>query len=73
METIKAFQVLSAYAMDGAGDLWLETDCHDYDEFRALPVCLVFKSVRYAKTGWSSDTSRACYSARAVKSLAFPA
>lgn len=41
--------------------LILETTCEDYDAFKALPQVVAFQGIKCGKTGWSSDTHRACY------------
>lgn len=43
------------------GQLVLETGCEDYDAFKALPAAVTYQGVECGKTGWSSDTGRACY------------
>ena len=46
--------------------LVLETSCEDYDVFKSLPAVVTFKGVQCGKTGWSSDTHRACYKSGAM-------
>jgi hypothetical protein len=43
------------------GQLVLETECRDFDHFRSLPQVVVYAGRECGKTGWSSDTNRACY------------
>lgn len=39
----------------------IETECNDFDGYKALPNVIEFGGIRYGKTGWSSDTFKACY------------
>ena len=39
----------------------LETSCRDYEHYSNLPVAVSYNCRVYVKTGWSSDTYRACY------------
>jgi len=41
-------------------------DCTDYDHFRALPPVVSFQGTRLGKTGWNSDSNRACYQSNAT-------
>ena len=48
------------YQLEGVH--WLETDCADYDAWKALPAVVAYEYRAYAKTGWNSDSGKACYS-----------
>jgi len=39
----------------------IETPCSDYHYFASLPQVVNFEGRMCVKTGWSSDTNRACY------------
>jgi len=39
----------------------IETECNCFDEYKALPKVIEYAGHVYGKTGWSSDTFRACY------------
>lgn len=57
---IKEAVVLTGqYTLDGK--MVLETECADYDDYRSLPMAVIFEGITCTKTGWSSDTHRACY------------
>jgi len=43
------------------GQYVLEVPCQDFDEYKALPDVVKYQRVNCVKTGWSSDTGRACY------------
>ena len=43
------------------GHYVLETTCRDFEHFIALPQVVEFQGRLCGKTGWSSDTGRACY------------
>ncbi len=57
---INGIVVNNSYQMDG--NYWLETDCADYNAWRALPDVVAYEGRAYAKTGWNSDSCKACYS-----------
>lgn len=59
IEVPRAVVLLNALRLEG--ELVLETSCEDYDTFRALPASVTYQVVVCGKTGWSSDTGRACY------------
>jgi hypothetical protein len=40
---------------------FLETSCLDFDAYKKLPDVLAFAGDKYVKTGWNSDTGRACF------------
>lgn len=46
--------------------LVLETDCADFDAYKALPAAVIYQGVECGKTGWSSDSNRACYKQSAI-------
>jgi hypothetical protein len=48
-----------------AGDRIIETDCHDYAQYSTLPEVVTYQGRLFGKTGWSSDTGRACYKSAA--------
>ena len=39
----------------------VEVNCHDFDEYRALPDAIEVQGKVLGKTGWSSDRQYACY------------
>jgi hypothetical protein len=43
------------------GTLIVETPCEDFTAFAALPRAIEFNGKVCVRTGWSSDTGRACY------------
>ena len=43
------------------GKLVIETTCPNYDHYRTLPQVVSYQGIECGKTGWSSDTNRACY------------
>lgn len=43
------------------GEVVLETTCRDYDHYVTLPQVVEYEGRECGKTGWSSDTNRACY------------
>jgi hypothetical protein len=51
--------LLGAYIIEG--ETVLETTCRDFSQFCALPAAVEFEGRVCGKTGWSSDTYRACY------------
>lgn len=56
---VGAITVLSHGRCDG--DFLAEVACPDYDAFRALPAAILFLGRTLGRTGWNSDTGRACY------------
>lgn len=60
-----AISIIGAHIIDG--EVVLETTCRDFDHFCALPAAVSFEEATgvpvcvCGKTGWSSDTNRACY------------
>ena len=56
--------LLGACMLDG--ELVLETTCRDYDHFVSLPDVVEYGGTLCGKTGWSSDTNRACYKSGAM-------
>lgn len=50
----------TSYQLEGV--YWLETDCADYDAWKALPAVVAYDNRAYGKTGWNSDSGKACYS-----------
>jgi hypothetical protein len=54
-----AITVEAAHIIDG--ETVLETTCRDFDHFCSLPAAVEFEGRVCGKTGWSSDTNRACY------------
>lgn len=67
-QAIAAVTVISYHFI--AGDRILETDCRDFDHYSTLPEAVTFQGRVYGKTGWSSDTGRACY--KTAARIAFP-
>lgn len=47
------------------GETIAEVDCEDYDHFTTLPDVVSYDGIMLGKTGWNSDTGRACYKSRA--------
>jgi len=45
--------VTSHYSLGGC--FFLETQCHDYDEYTRIPSAVSFDGRQYGKTGWNSD------------------
>lgn len=43
------------------GETVLETSCSDFEQFCSLPAVVAFEGRVCGKSGWSSDTNRACY------------
>jgi len=43
------------------GEFVAETNCADYDAWRALPVAIEVQGKVLGKAGWNSDTGIACY------------
>lgn len=54
-----AVALTGQYTLDG--QLCLETTCDDFDDFKSLPQVVIYCGIECVKTGWSSDTHRACY------------
>lgn len=48
------------------GTMILETACSDDIAFQQLPAVLEFRGHLVGKTGWSSDSGRACYKSSAI-------
>lgn len=63
-EIATGFIVLDA-VHEVEGDVVAETACIDYDHYARLPAVVRYPGRRgpvlLGKTGWSSDTNRACY------------
>ena len=57
---INGILVNNSYQLEG--NYWLETDCADYDAWKALPAIVGYEGRQYGKTGWNSDSCKACYS-----------
>ena len=38
-----------------------EVECNDFDFYMGLPSVLEFQGRLFGKTGWNSDTGKACY------------
>lgn len=62
--------IRSAHVIEG--EKVLETDCTDYDQYSALPMVVEYHGSLYARTGWSSDTHRACYKTSRYIATAVP-
>lgn len=56
---VGAIPVEAEHILDGK--VVIETTCHDFDHWKRLPAVVSYKGVECKKTGWSSDTNRACY------------
>jgi hypothetical protein len=56
---INAITVIAEYKLDG--EIVIEVPCKDYENFASLPNALSYNGTVVGKTGWSSDTYRACY------------
>jgi hypothetical protein len=54
-----AIPVETEHLLDGK--VVLETTCNDYDHYSSLPGVVTYNGTTCKKTGWSSDTNRACY------------
>lgn len=54
-----AITIIGAYIIEG--ETVLETTCRDFEQFCALPHALSFEGRICGKSGWSSDTFKACY------------
>jgi len=39
--------------------------CNDFDHFKHLPEVVSYEGVKCGKTGWNSDSNRACYQSSA--------
>ncbi len=61
-EVPRAIVLLSAQRIEG--NLVLETNCRDYDNYKTLPDVVAYEGTLCAKTGWSSDRYYACYQSR---------
>lgn len=64
-----AIMLIGAYIVEG--ETVLETTCRSFEHFCSLPDVVVFEGRVCGKTGWSSDTYRACYKSSAK--VAYPA
>jgi hypothetical protein len=53
------------------GETILETECLDYTAYTKLPQVVTYEHTMYVKTGWSSDTGRACYKVGGLKEVAY--
>ncbi len=51
--------ITCVHRMDG--QLVLETECADYDAYKALPEVVSYEGTVCGKSGWSSDRNYACY------------
>lgn len=57
---IESIEVINTWEIEG--EQGFETPCVDYLAWCGLPAAATIDgSVYYAKTGWNSDTGRACY------------
>ena len=67
---MKAIQVKDAiivlYEATIEGSLVIETPCKDFDMYASLPEVVSYKGIDCGKTGWSSDTYKACYKQSAM-------
>jgi hypothetical protein len=43
------------------GEYVAEVDCSGFDDFKALPSAIEYDGKVLGKTGWNSDSNRACY------------
>lgn len=43
------------------GKLVIETGCADYEAFSRLPNAVSYNGKTLGKTGWNSDSGKACY------------
>jgi hypothetical protein len=59
IEIPRAIVILAAHNIEG--QTVLETECANYDCWLSLPSVVSYDGATCAKTGWSSDTNRACY------------
>lgn len=63
---MKANQVKDAIPVESIeilpnGITCLITSCKDYDHYATLPCVVNFDGKLFGKTGWNSDTNKACY------------
>lgn len=58
-QKIGAVSVDIEYKLDG--QLVFETQCKDADQYESLSRVVSYRGVEFVKTGWSSDTNKACY------------
>ena len=56
---ISGIAILSHHVIEG--EVVIETICRDFDHFCSLPDVVAYDGRLLAKTGWSSDTMKACY------------
>jgi hypothetical protein len=67
-QTIPNAIVLDAiYVLDG--EVILETTCRDFNHYITLPTAVMYDGRICGKTGWSSDTYKACYKTSAKVAL----
>lgn len=50
-----------SYEITLDGQKVFETSCSDFDQYKTLPDVVTYAGNSYTKTGWSSDSGRACY------------
>ena len=62
-EIPRTIDILSSQEIEGT--LVIETSCPDYEAYIHLPVFVSYLGRELGKTGWNSDTGRACYKTRA--------
>ena len=48
------------------GEYVAEVDCHDFKHFQSLPSAIEYDGRLLGKTGWNSDSNRACYKSGAM-------
>jgi len=63
-----AITITAAFVLEG--ETVLETDCRDFDHWLSLPSAVEYDGVVCGKSGWSSDTNRACYKSRQAVAFA---
>lgn len=52
-------RLLSLYFIEG--QYVAEVSCSDFDDYKALPDAIKYDGKVLGKTGWNSDSCKACY------------
>lgn len=63
-QAVDRVRVLAIHKLQGV--TILETSCEGYEAFRRLPPAVTWEGLELGKTGWNSDTGRACYKSDAA-------
>lgn len=64
---INAIVILHAQAI--GNELVLETNCSDFDAYKALPDVVSYEGIVCGKTGWNSDRGHGYYKSTAKVAL----